>query len=162
MTTWLYVGKVIQDRLFRRFRLRDHPVIPDPLYFNKIILPITNIDELLKDPVYFDSGPIATSGAGGYKMYTVPAGIRAKLLSLSTKRTSGNFTFNGIYVVDADDNIGVAIDAFTAVPLNAKQSPLYQAIPMKERWYIQVNVDTVTVDGNLEIEAVFEYEDAYQ
>ena len=47
---FLYVGKVIQDKLFRRFLLRDYPLITDPFFFHKVIVGVTQVDELFRAP----------------------------------------------------------------------------------------------------------------
>ncbi len=156
-STWLYVGKVIQDRLWRRFKLSYNQELPDPLLFEKYILPVSNIDDLLID-IKLEIETIAISGTGSVPIYTCPKGKRAILKVAYFQQDGGTWTATSFHISDGVSS--PTIDRFTAA--TSRVVPMYQALPLKEDWTVRVYINSFTGAGNLTGGVIVEEEDAYQ
>ena len=101
-------------RLYTRYRLEPWPasVSPDVV---KSIVPITNADELLERPRgRVDVGTAV--GTGDLEIALVPEGVRWKMCTLHTRRATGTFEWDRIFLRDVVNNLDVIIDQFTSEP----------------------------------------------
>lgn len=158
MENWLYVGKVIQDRLWRRFSLREYPQVPDPLLFNKTIIGVTNIDELLKKPKIEVSGDIPIAATGWVDFHTVPPGKRHTVIQAYLVVSSGTFTFNQIAVFDGSRAIAIYKPAGSETSV-VPSIPV--KMPMPEGWTLRCYINSFSGAGNLNGYVLVEEEDAY-
>ncbi len=157
MENFLFVGKVIQDRLFRRFKLRDHPELTDPMFFQKVIIPVSNIDDLLKDPVLTVTAA-AVAGTGWVTLHICPKGKKEEIKTLYIEVSSGTFTFTDISIHDGTTQVNIEKPSAGTT----RQVAVYAGITLKEDWTIRVYVNSYTNPGNLESEVMTLREDAYQ
>lgn len=145
-------------RLFRRFLLEESSTVPsEPAGVSKVIVPITNADELVAT-YGVKEGISAVTAQGLYQPLTVPAKKRWKVGFIMADRASGTFTVNRFYYSDVSENKSLILYQTTgAVTIFTY---LYNLV-MDEGDRIGVLVDSYTGAGNLECRAVIAEEDAY-
>lgn len=155
-----YVQTPIIERLVKRFRLSDHPNQAGLWTLSPRIVPVTNVDDLLKTlnfPAFVTYNVTAT---GLITLDTVPVGKRRKYHAISAGLATGTFTVNAFALANGSASFYAKTftpaSGITYTPGNGDNPILLDA-----GWLIQVNVDSKAVNGTLNYTALYEEEDAY-
>jgi len=72
---WIPSSVDIDSRLVKRFTLSEQSLVQNPYWLQRVILPVTIVDEILKTPKA-DLSTQDISGAAYVAFFTVPAGKR--------------------------------------------------------------------------------------
>jgi len=161
VTPYVFANEELIQRLVKRFDLERSPRIADPFLFQKIIVPVTSVDELLRTVNLSHDADIA-SASGWITVRTVPAGKRWHLLGYGVWRTTGatmEFGFAGLSYSGLGTS--VTIDDFT--PTDSHQGHMfYQPIPMKEAWTLDVYVTTDQAGDKFDVTTLYYEEESYR
>lgn len=159
MPKWYgWVGIHIFDRLIERFSLQTTPLLPeDPFILHKQIVPVTQIDELLKTwnvVQVYEADP----GSTGWKtVHTVPKGKRQGIRAISVTSDAATTKFNHYRIGPA---VPIIIEIFTEA--QAKYTGiLHQDIVLKEDWTIGISVSTWQVGDTVSVILYYWEEDAF-
>ncbi len=159
MQNFLFVGKVIQDKLYKRFKLRDYPPIADNLVFSKLILPVTQMDRLLQTIEIKNSGDITVDSTGAKTFFTIPTREIWTILAIRLHLSTGAYTFTQISIRDDKNVKELALDVFSATA-DHSFSP-GQPLPLEHDWLIKGYVNAKTVNGNARMDMLILNETAY-
>ena len=149
----------VWSRLYGRFKLEPSPAVGSNAYVSPIIQPTTDADRLLKQTVGVDFPTVSVTVNQRYIITTVPSGERWTIMYLRVRRSSGTWTWNN-FQVGLPDGFSMEVHEFA----QEATSTLWQLSPwleLDEGMEIAVNVDTWSVIGNLNSEALYLREDAF-
>lgn len=136
----------VWSRLYGRFLLEPLPAGPPQAAVSPLIVPVTQADELLRQPEGRSENP-TISGTGTVTMYTVPVGERWRLYAIAAVRNSGSFTFNDFRVLDTSRGESCRVDQFTTT--TARSFVAGTPIPLDEGDAVQLRVDVHSSSGTL-------------
>jgi len=154
---WIASGADIDNRLVKRFSLGPDIQVNNPYWLQRVILPVTNVDELLRD-IKVETVTVACNGSTMVAGLVVPASKRWIVHGLMLTRSTGDRVLSDLSVYDGanhfyiDKSIG-GTAFFSGI--------LGHAFPMDELWGIYFNVSGGTTDGNWVVRALIAEEDAY-
>ncbi len=152
----MYVGKVIQDRLWRRFKLSMNLSQPDQYKFQDVIIPVTQLDELMRASK-IGGGVKDISAAGGVLVtyFTVPKGKRWRLVGAYRVTTTG---VSRMYIDDGSSAAFYLTAADTASVTVFPGTPLW----IEETWTIGMISTNNGADTTITMRIIYEEEDSYQ
>lgn len=112
----LYVNQPVFEKLVKRYLVETKPNIRLPGVLSRVIVPITNADEVFDEinakPIYASTDPGAT---GRFTIHTVPNNYTDQFVALVCQRTLGaTLTLSAVYVNStglAADDVSVLIQS---------------------------------------------------
>jgi len=155
-----FVNVEYVERLIRRFKLATTPSRPDPYYLTSLILPVTNIDNLLKTSkieLTYDADPGAT---GWFEVALCPLAKRRELLILYATRSLGaTITIDDSRLYDTDGVLFMPISSQTAgVQLLER---FEQPIPWLAGQTIQIHLAAHNAGDKMQVRVLFLEEDDF-
>lgn len=142
MPSW--INKRFLERLATRFTLRVTKDLAGAFPMGSVILPITNIDDLLSEAaIVNETSP--SGGVASYTVLTVPAGKRYKLHALTVVRVGGDHTISYWFLVDPTTN-NITIGYFTAAS-SFYTGILNHPITLDQNWLVAVYASAGTVNS---------------
>ena len=156
MPRWYgWIGVHIFERLVNRFMLQTTPLLPeDPFILHKQIVPVTQIDELLKTLNIASKDCNLFDGDDHVTAFQVPIGKRWKLYSWWQSASTGD---SAREFANADETIRFAPEAAVAT---AKFDWL-TGFPMDEGWRLQASKSANAADTARPVTITYTEEDAY-
>lgn len=148
----------LYSRLYSRFLLEPLPAVGSNAALSPLILPTTDVDELLRVPE-LELFTVAITSAVGFVMATVPAGERWTVTFIRMVLQSGTWTHNRI---DIEDPAGtnLPIDRYTA-SADEELKELINPLVLDEGWDIVLNVNSFTAGGDAQLGIYRLREDAF-
>jgi len=146
-------------RLYRRFLLEPRPANGVGVGVGKGIVPVTDADRLLQATQGEVLDTVAVTTNTRYTIATVPDGERWTVMYLRVRKSDGTWTFNNFQII-LTDGFAMEIHEFTA----SSSSELWQVNPwleMDEGQSLAVNVNTHSVNGNMNSDILRLKEDAF-
>jgi len=146
----------IWRRLTNRFQLETGVVIGSAPEVSTSIIPVTQVDDLLRDPRALDSGAFDLSGGGSLTvtMFTVPTGERWNVHRIFRTSTVAG---SRVRVIDPlNDNIALTL-AGTAEEIVDFGSPFY----MNEGWILGMQETGNGGDVNESLNILITSEEAF-
>lgn len=155
-----YIQLSIIERLVGRFNLSDQPNQSGLWTLSPTVVPVTNVDPLLKAAavVLYDT-PINVTATGNVLIKTVPVGKRWTLKSLYATVLTGTFTIGGFLVSDGANVVVIKFDASGSATY--RYFPADGEVSVDQGWLIYAYIDTKAVNGTLGGGMLIEEEDAY-
>lgn len=145
MATLLFIGKDLAGKLLTRYFLIPAVNRENAWKMGEVVHPVTNVDGLVRFPKLYKCGSggitaaIATTAAGWYTLFTVPAGKRWIIQNFHVFRGAG--TINTADKVAINDMIiRMEVKGFTAS--SNYQSELTQKHIMDAGWRFEVEIAT--------------------
>lgn len=148
----------IWSRLYGRFTLEPNPVTGSRAGLWPTIQPVTDADRLLRAPT-LRREVVQATGVGSLKMVTVPDGERWGVSFTRAVKASGTFTHNEFIVVDPAGNT-MLINPYTATAGSELKEWATEMV-LDQGWSLNVNIDTHSVNGNLQMDLLYELEQAF-
>jgi len=145
-------------RLYRRYALEPLPLQESRAGVLPIIQPITDADRLLRLPT-IDTSTVEVTAVGWISMLTVPEGQRWGLGFTRAVRASGTMTHNAFRVVSPTGAL-MTVHEYTGTAGSELKEWLQELI-LDQGWTLQVFVDTHSVTGNMQMDVLFELEEAF-
>lgn len=144
-------------RLYTRFTLEPAPAEPgSPVGVAKVIVPTTDADALLREP-RATAGVTAVSGTGGLTIFTVPAGFKGRIFSISGQISTGTWTYSRIFIGDVSEGgVEAIISIFT--PLTDTALLIPGGFPVDEFDFVGLEINSHSVSGNLSHSVMFDRE----
>ncbi len=146
-----WVREPLVNKLVSRFRLSDTRADSTPWVLSPVVIPTTNVDDLLRVPT---NASIQTAiAADGFKVITtVPLGKRWKLYNFGCEVVSGTFT---LARVDISSPGGYRSYIFSGGSVTSLALPV-AGIPLGPGDTINVWINTFAVAGNLNSAIIYE------
>lgn len=105
----------VWSRLYDRYSLEPNPLLKSQASVGLTIIPVTQADELLKQPRSFTETTEASATLNAnLALATVPQGRRWGLLTFNVARLTGDNTFSRIQLFDASQGVTVILTEFSA------------------------------------------------
>lgn len=150
---WIPASVDIDSRLVKRFTLADNPQVQNPYWLERVILPVTQVDELLKS-YNIESVPKDLSAAAGtyVAFHTVPDG----------KRWVVQTFFKAITTAVSMVRIYDGTTYLTLLPNQTGAHTEFNCeLPLKEGWSIGLTTTGDGGDANRALAILYSEEDAY-
>lgn len=146
------------SKLTTRYKLVEG--VAKPLTVNdEFIQPVTNADDLIRQPTILRDATTATVGTGGLNIYTIPIGKRYTIYAMTVGVTA-NGTVDGVYLA-RDSSIAHYIEFYSATAATRLIVPMYNPIILDAGNIIRINLATRTGAGNGYLEIIYLEEDVY-
>lgn len=147
----------IWTRLYSRFDLNPGGIEGRPNNVSKLIVPVTSVDDTLRDSDL--EGSTATMIVGTVIYFTVPDQELWSLFGYFFTRTSGDRDVVNVSLTEAPEDGGASmtIDLFTATNERALLFP--QPLRIKQGWAVRMTGSGGTTDGSYAMLLFKEVED---
>lgn len=152
------IGARIIQRLISKFDLEMGG--ESSLNLEERVLPITNIDDLLRTPKFASFGNTSRTSASGVGFSTdviIPTGKRVRIYAFDITRSSGDGTISQIQIT-GDSQVVVKVQTAAS---NFRTEILYQPVILDVGQSIALYVAAITTDSVWNVKAYYLEEDAY-
>jgi len=153
MPDQLWVNVAYIDRLIKRFNLQTAKRIHEAIPMQGLVVPVTQIDELLKDFAIVSTNEDLTAAAGTYVPYfTCPEGKRWKLLIFFRATTAAG---SMVRIFDGTTHLTLLSSQMTAGSFYNVNAPL------KEGWSVGMTTTGNGADGAITLSICYTEEESY-
>jgi len=148
----------IYGRLYSRFLLEPLPAVGSNAALSPLIIPTTDVDELLRVP-QIETFVVGITSAVGFVMATVPLGERWTVTFIRMALIDGTWTHNSMSIANPDGG-DIPILPYTQTA-GAQLNQLTNPLVLDEGWTIRMNVDTFSSGGDAQCKVYSLREDAF-
>lgn len=150
-----FIGKNIQERIARRFSLKNYEEIQESMRLAPVVYPVTNVDPLMVIPYIDTATKDLSAGAGTFVAYfTVPQGKRWHVRYYAR---GGTVAATTIVLKDTGSNV----INLAAAGTGGAYVHIYGGLPLEQGWSIGMNTTGNGADSAIVMQIHYEEEDAH-
>jgi hypothetical protein len=152
-----FVSRELVPDLAGRFKLSDFAQTTDDMVLSRLIIPVTQVDQVLIQLKALDTGAIDPGGTTQRDAQEIPNGERWRIYSFYNTGSAGTITCSGIWLKDPDGT-SIPLYNFTAAQLtnNGSDANLSPWIP--EGWTIQWYIAAYNAGDTMRLRMLYERE----